>query len=51
MDDVIWDHSTFSKNRDRLTAHDVMVPLFNETVETVRVRGPSPPIEQGPDCD
>jgi transposase len=39
MDDVVWDHSTFSKNRDRLMAHDVMVSLFNQTVETARVRG------------
>ncbi len=39
MDDVVWDHSTFSKNRDRLMVHDVMVSLFNESVETARVRG------------
>lgn len=39
MDDAVWDHSTFSKNRDRLMVHDVMVSLFNETVETARVRG------------
>ncbi|MEX3672434.1 transposase, partial [Paraburkholderia phenoliruptrix] len=39
MDDVVRDHSTFSKNRNRLMAHDVMVSLFNETVETARVRG------------
>src|SRR5471030_1295531 len=39
MDDSVWDHSTFSKNRDRLMVHDVIVSLFNETVETARVRG------------
>jgi transposase len=39
MDDAVWDHSTFSKNRDRLMVHDVIVTLFNETVETARVRG------------
>ncbi len=39
MDDAVWDHSTFSKNRDRLMVHDVMVSLFNETVETARVQG------------
>lgn len=39
MDGAVWDHSTFSKNRDRLLAHDVIVSLFNETVETARVRG------------
>ncbi|CBJ35781.1 GNAT family N-acetyltransferase [Ralstonia solanacearum] len=33
MDDTVGDHSTFSKNRDRLLAHEVMVGLFNETVE------------------
>ncbi|CAJ7187569.1 transposase IS4 family protein [Burkholderia pseudomallei] len=39
MDDVVWDHSTFSKNRDRLLTHDVIVRLFNETVETAHARG------------
>ena len=39
MDDAVWDHSTFSKNRDRLLTHDVIVSLFNETVETAHARG------------
>jgi len=39
MDGTVWDHSTFSKNRERLLEHDVMVLLFNETVETARERG------------
>lgn len=39
MDDAVWDHFTFSKNRDRPMVHDVVVSLFNETVETTRVRG------------
>jgi transposase len=39
IDDAVWDHSTFSKNRDRLLVHDVIVSLFDETVETARVRG------------
>jgi transposase len=39
MDDAVWDHSTFSKNRDRLLTHDVIVSLFNETVETAQARG------------
>ena len=39
MDGTVWDHSTFSKNRDRLLEHDVLVLLFNETVETARERG------------
>ena len=28
MDDKVWDHSTFSKNRDRLIAHDVATEFF-----------------------
>jgi transposase len=28
MDDRVWDHSTFSKNRDRLIAHDVATQFF-----------------------
>jgi transposase len=39
MDDAVWDHSTFSKNRERLMARDVIVSLFNETVETAHARG------------
>ncbi|MGF6924357.1 hypothetical protein OKW28_008554 [Paraburkholderia sp. 40] len=39
MDGTVWDHSTFSKNRDRLLEHDVLVLLLNETVETARERG------------
>jgi len=39
MDDAVWDHSTFSKNRDRLLVHDVIVGLFNETVGTAHARG------------
>jgi transposase len=28
MDDQVWNHSTFSKNRDRLLAHDVADRFF-----------------------
>lgn len=28
MDDKVWDHSSFSKNRDRLIAHDVATQFF-----------------------
>ncbi len=28
MDDKVWDHSTFSKNRDRLIEHDVATAFF-----------------------
>jgi transposase len=30
LDDPIWDHSVFSKNRDRLLAHQVVEGLFAE---------------------
>lgn len=36
IDDVVWDHSTFSKNRDRLLDHDVIPALFGEVVELAR---------------
>ena len=35
----VWDHFAFSKNHDRLMAHDVIVGLFNEGGQTARVRG------------
>jgi transposase len=38
IDDAVWDHSTFSKYRDRLLKHDVLVLLFNETVDKARQR-------------
>jgi len=38
MDDAVWDHSTFSKNRDRLLAHDVVGALFQTVVEMARAR-------------
>ena len=28
MEDEVWNHSTFSKNRDRLIAHDVATKFF-----------------------
>jgi len=28
MDDKVWDHSTFAKNRERLIAHDVATQFF-----------------------
>jgi transposase len=39
MDDAVWDASTFSKNRCRLMAHDVVIGLFNEMVETAQRHG------------
>ena len=36
IDDEIWDHSTFSKNRDRLLEHDIIPILFEEVVTLAR---------------
>ncbi len=36
IDDEVWDHSTFSKNRDRLLEHDIIPALFEEVVELAR---------------
>jgi hypothetical protein len=38
LDDAVRAHSRFSKNRDRLLKHVVIVGLFNETVEVEKVR-------------
>ena len=38
IDQGAWDHSTFSKNRDRLLDHDVIPALFAEVVEAARRR-------------
>ena len=35
----MWNHSVFSKNRDRLIAFDVVTDLFNATVEQAHDRG------------
>ena len=34
-----WDHSTFSKNRDRLIAHDACAVLFEEVLAQARAKG------------
>jgi transposase len=39
IDDSVWNHSVFSKNRDRLIEHDAVTDLFNETVEMAHQRG------------
>ena len=39
LDDPIWDHSTFSKNRDRLLAHQVVEGLFAEVLRLADSRG------------
>jgi hypothetical protein len=37
--DTVWNHSVFSKNRDRLIEHDAVTELFNATVEMADKRG------------
>ncbi len=32
IDDAVWNHSVFSKNRDRLIEHEAVTELFNATV-------------------
>ncbi len=39
IDEAVWSHSTFSKNRDRLLAHDVVGELFETVVAMARARG------------
>jgi transposase len=34
-----WDHSTYTKNRDRLIDHDVVRELFDRVLEQARVQG------------
>ena len=38
IDDPVWNHSTFSKNRDRLLEHDIIPALFDEVVALARKR-------------
>lgn len=39
INDAVWNHSVFSKNRDRLIEHDAVTELFNATVEMAHRRG------------
>ena len=39
LDDPIWNHSTFSKNRDRLLAHQVVEGFFAEVLHLADSRG------------
>lgn len=39
LDDPIWDHSSFSKNRDRLLAHEVMETFFAQVMGRADARG------------
>ena len=38
VDDPVWDHSVFSKNRDRLLAGDIAVKFLNAILEQPRVK-------------
>jgi len=38
IDDAVWDHSVFSKNRDRLLAGDIAAKLLNAVLEQPRVK-------------
>lgn len=39
MDDAVWVPTVFTKNRERLIEHDVVVELFNEVVSIADARG------------
>ncbi|WP_373321452.1 IS5 family transposase [Vogesella indigofera] len=39
IEDTVWNHSVFSKNRDRLIAFDAVTELFNATVEMAASKG------------
>ena len=39
IDDPVWDHSTFSKNRDRLIEQDAAKALFAEVLSQARAKG------------
>jgi transposase len=39
IDDEVWDHSVFSKNRDRLLAHEVVESFFAEVMALADKKG------------
>jgi len=39
LEDPVWDHSTFSKNRDRLLAHRVVEGFFAEVLRQAEAKG------------
>lgn len=39
MDDAVWDHSTFSKNRDRLLDHQIVEAFFTEVLTLADKQG------------
>ena len=38
IEDAVGNHSVFSKNRDRMIEHDVVIELFNATVNMARAK-------------
>ncbi|NYH18527.1 transposase [Paraburkholderia bryophila] len=41
IEDAVWDHSVFSKNRDRLLEHEVVEAFFTEVMSLADKRGPA----------
>ena len=39
LDDAVWDHSSFTTNRDRLIAHDAVRTLFGKIVAQAEAAG------------
>jgi transposase len=39
MDDAVWDHSTFSKNRDRLMQAEIAEAFFEQVLDQARAKG------------
>lgn len=39
IDDAVWDHSVFSKNRDRLLEHSVVEAFFGEVMRVADAKG------------
>jgi transposase len=39
IDDAVWDHSVFSKNRDRLLEHAVIEAFFTEIMQLAEAKG------------
>ena len=39
IDDAVWDHSVFSKNRDRLLEHQVIEAFFTEIMQLADAKG------------
>jgi transposase len=39
IDDAVWDHSVFSKNRDRLLGHEVIEAFFTEVMTLADTQG------------